>query len=305
MKNKETRIVLWIAIAILCALSVGFYLFYKHEQKIQTNILNDQKYALTQIINERDSLINEWVITSNQIEKDIQIIKEKENYINLKTSGGELSKDEKTRLLEDMKYISTLIDANKQKIFTLNKKLKESGTTIAGLQDKISILDSILTQDKLDISALKADVMTKDIQIKQLDSTVDDMKITIEQKNMTINTQTNELNKAFVTTGTFKELKEKGLVSKTGGFVGLGKIKTINKDSKNSLFTQVDVSTIKSIPFDAKSVNLITDHPSNSYKVIYVAERQKGFKPRVTRIDIIDPQEFWKISKYAIVEIKK
>lgn len=301
MKNKETRIVLWIAIALLCALGAGFYLFYKHEQKTQTIILNDQKIALTQVIDERDSLINEWVVTFNQIEKDVQIIKEKEDYINLKTSSGELSKDEKTRLLEDMKYISTLIDANRQKIFTLNKKLKESGATIMGLQDKIATLDSILAQDKLNMSALKADVMSKETQIKQLDSTLDGMKITIVEKNITITTQMDELNKAFVTTGTFKELKEKGLVTKTGGFIGLGKNKSLNPNLPDSLFTQVDVSTIKTIPLNSKFVKLITDHPLGSYKITYenVSTDILGY------VEITDPNQFWKISKYAVVEIKK
>ena len=287
-----------IVIVILLMSWAGFYSFYKNEQKKEVVMRNDQREAFIQIVDKRDSVINDWILTFNQIERDVQIIKEKENFVTL-NSGGELSKDDKTRVLEDMKYINTLIDANKKKLSVLNDQLKKSGGVIKGLQDKITLLDSTLAQNELEISNLKTVVMKKETEITKLDSTVKDMRITIEEKNMTLITQIDELNKAFVITGTFKELKTRGLMTKTGGFIGLGKNKSIKPNFSDSLFTQVDISTIKSILVDARSAKLISEHPMGSYNIIYEG------KSKVSRIEITNPQQFWKISKYAVVEIKK
>jgi predicted RNase H-like nuclease (RuvC/YqgF family) len=304
MKTKEARITLLIAIVILLTGAVWGYSHFKKIEKNHVAAIEVQKSTFNDIISKRDSIINEWVLTSNQIEKDIQIIKEKEKFVSM-NSNGELSKDDKQKLLEDMKYISTLIDANKQKLQMLNEQLRKSGGIIKGLQNKVATLDSSLNQNTTQIADLKSVVMKKSTEITKLDSTVKDMKVTIEQKNMTIVSQIDELNMAFLTVGTSKELLDKGLITKSGGFIGLGKTKSMNTNTKNDLFTQVDISTIKSIPVDAKSVKFITDHPNGSYTVVYSAEIQKGNKPKVSHIDITNSKEFWKISKYAIVEIKK
>jgi len=46
-----------------------------------------------------------------------------------------------------------------------------------------------------------------------------------------------------------------------------------------------------------KSARLISEHPANSYQLI----RDKYKK--IESIEITDPAQFWKISKYAVVEI--
>ena len=55
---------------------------------------------------------------------------------------------------------------------------------------------------------------------------------------------------------------------------------------------------LKSIPVNSKEAKLITSHPSSSYELV----RDKDNK--IASIDIKDPDQFWKISKYAVVEIK-
>jgi hypothetical protein len=125
-----------------------------------------------------------------------------------------------------------------------------------------------------------------------------DAQIAIAQKDEKITTQTAEINKGFIAYGTYKTLKAKGLVSKEGGFLGIGKREGLHQNFSDSLFTQVNITETKSIPVNSKSAKLITDHPAGSYELI----RDKDNK--IASIEIKDPQEFWKISKYAVVEIK-
>jgi hypothetical protein len=125
-----------------------------------------------------------------------------------------------------------------------------------------------------------------------------DAQISIAQKEETIVEQTAEMNKGFVAYGTYKDLKAKGLVSKEGGFLGIGKKEQLHQDFSDSLFTQVNITETKSIPVNSKSAKLITDHPTTSYELV------RGDDDKISSIEIKDPDEFWKISKYAVVEIK-
>ncbi len=74
-----------------------------------------------------------------------------------------------------------------------------------------------------EISELKIALVEKDFEIGQLNTRMTDQQVAIAQKDEKINNQTNEMNKAYLASGTYKDLKAKGLVFKEGGFLGLGK----------------------------------------------------------------------------------
>lgn len=296
---KGAQITALISFIILIAAGVIFYSMYKHEQKRQVALMEDQKYSFTELLNQRDSTINDWVLTFDEIEKNLQTIKEKEKIITLSANDREFSKDKKKQIMEDIQYINTLLDQNKKKIASLNEQLKKSGGTIKALQGKISDLEAAVKQSEVEISDLKTALAEKNFKIEQLNSKVNDMQVTIEQKDQTINTQIAEMNKAFIVSGTFKELKNKGLVSKEGGFLGLGKNKSLKENFPDSLFTKIDITVTKTISVNSKSAKLITEHPLGSYEMV-----REG-KDKIAYIEITDPGQFWKISKYAVVEITK
>ena len=106
------------------------------------------------------------------------------------------------------------------------------------------------------------------------------------------------MHKGFVAYGTYKDLKAKGLISKEGGFLGLGKKESLIEDFDNKSFTQINITETTTIPVNSKTAKLITEHPKNSYELV----RDKD--NRIASIEIKDPAQFWKISKYAVVEIK-
>jgi hypothetical protein len=296
---KGAQITALIAIVILIAAGVIFYSMYKREQKRQIAMMEDQKYSFTELLTQRDSTINDWVLTFDQIEKNLQSIKEKEKIISMNAADREFSKDRKKQIMEDINYINTLLDQNKKKLASLNEQLKKSGGTIIGLQNKIAELETAMKQSEIEISDMKTALTEKNFKIEQLNGRVNDMQVAIEQKDETISTQTAEMHKAFVTAGTFKDLKAKGLVSKEGGFLGLGKNKSLKENFPDSLFSQIDITMTKTIPVNSKSAKLITEHPAGSYEMIHED------KNKIAYIEITDPNQFWKISKYAVVELSR
>lgn len=287
-------------ISLLILIIAGFIVnsMFKNEQKKNVAIVENQKHSYTQLLTSRDSVINEWMLTFDEIEKDLATVKEKENIISMKSSDQEFSKDKKQQILKDIEYVNTLLDQNKKKIASLTAQLKNSGGEIKGLQAKVAELEASMKERENEIADLKTNLTKKDFEIGQLNTRMTEAEASIAQKNDSISTQIAKLNKAYITSGTYKDLKAKGLVSKEGGFLGIGRKESLHEDFVNSAFTQVDITQLKSIPVNSKFVKLITDHPTSSYELI----RDKDNK--VTSIDIKNPEEFWKISKYAVVEVK-
>ena len=288
-----------ISIILLMLLGVLFYSFYKKENNAQLALMEDQKMTFTEQLTARDSMINQWLLSFDEIEKNLNVIKEKEKLISVNSSDTEVSKNRKEQILEDIKSINTLIEQNKKKIASLNAQLKASGGTIKGLQTRIASLEESMVQYESEIAELKTTLVTKDSEIGQLNNHVVALNDTITRKVETINVQTGKLHQAFLASGTYKDLKEKGLVIKDGGFIGLGRKQFLVEDFSDSLFTEIDITQIKTIPVNSKDVRLITEHPSSSYELIKENEKQIAY------ISITNPEEFWKISKYAVVEIVK
>jgi hypothetical protein len=290
-----------LIIALLLLVVAGFVVnsMFKNEQKKNVAIVENQKHSFTQLLTSRDSVINEWMLTFDEIEKDLSTVKEKENIITMKSSDKEFSKDKKQQILKDIEYVNTLLDQNKKKIASLTAQLNNSGGTIKGLQVKVAQLEADMKQRETEIADLKVVLTKKDFEIGQLNTKATEQQVAITQRDEKITNQTNEMNKGFIASGTYKTLKAKGLLTKEGGFLGLGKKESmVNNKLAQDAFTQVNITEVKSIPVNSKSAKLITYHPASSYELV----RDKDNK--IASIDIKNPDEFWKVSKYAVVEIK-
>jgi hypothetical protein len=287
-------------IALILLVIAGFVVnsMYTNEQKKHLAVVENQKHSFTQLLTSRDSVINEWMLTFDQIEKDLNTVKEKENIITMKSEDKEFSKDKKQQILKDIEYVNTLLDQNKKKIATLTAQLNKSGGTIKGLQVRIAELEASMKERETEIADLKVALTQKDFQIGQLNTKMSEQEVAIAQKDEKITNQTAEMNKGFIASGTYKALKAKGLINKEGGFLGLGRKEAMLQGFSQSAFTQVNITETKSIPVNSKNAKLITYHPASSYELV----RDKDNK--IASIDIKNPDEFWKVSKYAVVEIK-
>lgn len=283
---------------LLVILAVLVFLIYRNDHNKQLNQMESQKTTLTGEISVRDSLINEWISTFDEIEKNIALIKEKQNFITINSKGNELPEDRRIKILEDIQTINTLLEQNKKKIASLTRQLAKSGVTIKALNQKVADLELEIKKSENLVSDLKNELVDKDFEIEQLNVQVDIMQETIEQKDEVIVSQINELNKAYYACGTFRELKAKGLLTKEGGFIGLGRTKTITGNFSDTVFIQIDITKTKSIPVNSKEAKLISEHPGTSYTFIREGDL-------IDHIEIKDPAEFWRISKYAVVELTK
>ena len=296
-----------ISFLMLMAGGIVIYLLYTSWNQKYLSLMEEQRNSFTGQLTERDALINEWILTFDQIEQNLNIIKEKEQIITMRSSDVEFSADKKQQILDDIKFINTLLDENKMKIASLNNQLQKSGGTIKGMQNKLNDLEAAIKHREQEIIVLKTALEAKDFEIIDLNSRMTDLQIIVAQQDERITdqkkeiaTQAEELNTAFLVYGTFKDLKEMGLISKEGGILKLGKKGTLAENFDESYFTPIKITETRAIPVHSKNVKLITKHPAESYELF----RDEATN-QIAYIEIKDPDEFWKISKYAVVEINK
>jgi hypothetical protein len=316
MKNEETNIhnistpsrnegsnvlvaglLLAFAVVVIVAAVV---LTKNHKQReLEASNFENQRIEMATQLSQRDSIINEWVLAFNEIESDIKKITARENMLTLQSMDPEISKDKKEEILKEIQQIKQMIDQNKKKISSLNAMLKNSNIRIASLQSRIDTLDLQIAQHDQEMDSLKMELVDRNFEIGQLNEKVGVMESNIAEKDSRISQQTAEMNKAFVVSGTYKDLKEKGLLIKEGRVLGLGGKESLQENSMNDqLFTQVDITETRTIPVNSKDAKLVTEHPANSYSLI------KDDDGKVAYVEIKDPTSFWKLSKYAVVEVR-
>lgn len=254
----------------------------------------------------RDSLINEWVNTLIKVEEDLITLQGKEASLIQKSNDPELTPSLRESILTEIQEVNTLLQKNKEKIAALNKKLQNSGIQISSLQKKVNTLEqSIAIRDSF-IDDLKTSLVDRDFILSELNSVVDSLNTSIKEaenilaeQNNILDQQHNLLNTAFVITGNPKELEEKGIITREGGFLGLGKSKNLSPDLPQGIFEEVKISDTYQIAVNAEEIALISEHPSESYRVVSSDSIQSSY------LEITNPEEFWKITRYAVVEIKR
>lgn len=269
----------------------------KKEHQVQLNIVKDTNEMLVMKLNERDSLINDYVTTFNLIEKDLKYIKEQENILDTKSKDPEFSKDQKQGILNDVKLVNSLLDQNKKRIAELNRKLKTSGVQISGLNDKVEMLAKAIEERDKNMTELKDQLQQKDFQIAQLNEKVGEMDSVVNAQYDIIKDKKDELNKGYLASGNYKELKEKGIVTKEGGFLLLGQNVTLSDNINPKDFKKIDITQTTTIPVHSKKAKLITTHPEGSYE--WVSD-----SGQIAYMVIDYPEKFWSVSKYAVLETK-
>jgi predicted nucleic acid-binding Zn-ribbon protein len=299
-RNKGAFTAAIIILLVVITAGIFSYSHYKKAYVAQVTLMETERNTFTDQLVVRDSTLNDWLQTFDQVQKGLNTIKEKENLITVNSSSGvEFTQVRKEQIMQDISAINTLLDDNRKKLASLNAQMRNSGREIKGLKEMIATLEAKIIVSENEIMAMKATLTEKDLEIGNLNVLTSELKTTVTEQTETISSQVSEMNTGWLATGTYKDLKEKGLVSKEGGFLGLGRTETLTEDFIDSLFAQVDITEIKTIPVNSKDARLITEHPSGSYAMVQESENMIAF------IEITDPALFWKISKYAVVEVVK
>lgn len=300
MTKKTQLAAIIVAGFILIAGIVGGVYVYNQKEEIKSLVV--ERTNTNQMIQKKDSVMNDMENTFNEIESNLKFIKEKRNKISMIQSEG--GKNRKQLIVEDVKLMDTMLEESEKKIAELEGKLKKSGLNLKSYEKRLKNLTAIVESQNLEIADLKKLVESKNITLAELDAKIQNMNNdmqrqsdTIVYKQKQIVDKTDKLNTAHFALGTFKELKKEGIVNREGAILGVGGSKAIQGNFDPKYFTEVDIRKTKTIPLNAKKAIVISEHPTNSYKLV----EENG---QIAYLEIENPEEFWRISKYAVIQIK-
>jgi len=293
---KKTFLALVIPVMLLAA---GCNQGKEEISKLKTT--ND---SLVSISRAKDSMVSDFVSSFNEIQSNLDSIKMKEKIIS-KTAGGssELKTRSKDQINSDINEIYRMQQENRAMIASLRSKLKKSGVQVAQLQEMIDNLSKQIEAKDVEIAQLKDDLTKLNVQVTDLTTKVVDLNSNVEslntvnkQKEQVIQDKTAELNTAYYVIGTTSDLKEKKIVTKEGGFIGLGRTKELTPDIDKSALTKVDITQLTAIPIMKNKVTLLTTHPKNSYRLTG--------KHLSDSLVITNQKEFWSLSKVLVLNVK-
>lgn len=292
--------------ALLIILMARFFIGCNQDIKDENARLKEENLELRTDRDEFNKSLTSYMEAQEAIKANLDSIRAKEDAIQAIRNGDfDGGQGEKEQILADIAAIDALLAENRQTIANLSDKIYrysvENGKfkrqnsflkkQIAGLESDIALKDSAIV-------TLKDELVSKNFKIEELNTNLNQVKNVNKEQSALIAQQTSELNTAYYAVGAYSDLKANNVVKKEGGIIGLGTTKKLADDFNKEYFTRIDITKTKIIPVDSeKKVELITEHPSDSYKWNMVDDK-------TLNLEVLDSDKFWKSSKYLVIMTK-
>ena len=243
--------------------------------------------------------VNTYLKTMNDIEQNLDRVKEIEGYLSLQSNREGIEIDQAERINKNIALVTEIVQKNQAEIDRLNKDLRRSGLKIKELDSSVKRLTLLVEQQNSTIDTLLSQLSQKDALIAQQDASIQGLNSDVsalrsenEQRQQTIARQDEALHAAWYVFGTRKELKTQQIIS-TDGLVSPTKV--LQSDFNKDYFVKIDAREVKEIPLYAKRVKMLTNHPKTAYRL--------ELKDGQYTLYITDTKAFWSVSKYLVIEV--
>jgi uncharacterized coiled-coil protein SlyX len=210
-------------------------------------------------------------------------------------------------ITDRMAALQETMAANKEKIRQLNGRIKSLNGKNSDLQAYITRLEERSAAQEAQIAELLTELENNKVVIKDLhqnvanlNQNVSELTASNEEKTQVIAKQIADANRAWFVVGTYNELKEAGIVAKTGGFIGIGRKQGTVAGMSTERFTEIDRTKVTTITINKKKAVVISQHPEDSYEL--VADEENSNVTAYLRI--LNPTQFWKYTDYLVVSTK-
>ncbi len=287
--------------AIIASLLAVFLFSCNTKLKEEKEQLEKANIELKDQLSTQENTLNDFLGSLNEIETNLGTIKEREKMITRSQLEGRPNRMDLIK--EDIKAIDELLEKNRKLIARLNRDLRNSNLKITEFDEMVKRLNLQVEEKEQQIVILRAQLDNMTTQVRSLTAKVEDLEDfkgfleeETRQRDLIIEQKTSELNTVFYTTGTLKDLRDRGVVSRSGGFLGIGRSTNLEANFDDSSFTRIDKTTTQSIPLLGKKFELVTKHPSGTSQ--FVEEDGAWY------LVINDRARFWSTSKYLVVLIK-
>ncbi len=184
-------------------------------------------------------------------------------------------------------------------------KLQENESMIEELsnavileKDKNSQFASSVTQLSEQIAKSNREIYFLKEELNSINASFESVFNKYNLQNIKINDLNKKLNQVAFAIGTKTELLNNGVLTKSGGLIGIVKSRKLNNNLNTDYFTYTSRLEFRKLILGFKSVKLITSHPTGSFKL------HNSSKEKIDSLEILDNDVFWRNSKFLVVEVK-
>jgi len=275
-----------------------------NRKNVEIAMLKAQNDSLISIGFVKDSTVIDFVNAFNDIQSNLDSIKMQEKIISKNVGGGgEIKTMTKDQINSDINLIYKLQQDNKAMVATLRSKLNKSGVHAVQLEKMVDNLTTQIEEKDAQIVQLKDDLEKKNVQVTDLTTKVGDLNANVDNlstqnklKQQVIDDKTSELNTAFYVIGTTSVLKDQKIITKEGGFIGIGRTKDLASGMDKNDFTRIDITKVTVIPIMKNKVVVLSSHPKTSYRI--------SGKNASDSLFITNANEFWSLSKVLVLNVR-
>ena len=237
-----------------------------------------------------DSIVNLYALYIQKIKDNINEINKQELIINNKKNNPDFIEKDTTDIIKSIKILSKKLQENESMILALNNAVKLEKDKNSQFVSKVTDLREEIAQSNREDYYLKEELNSMNASFEAIFK-----KYNLQNKKISDLNQ--KLNEVAYVIGSKSELLDNGVLTKSGGLIGIGKTRKLNSDLNTDYFTYVSKYKFQNIPLGYKTVRLMTAHPTSSYRLSTSNEI-------IDSLIIINQDDFWRNSKFLVVEVK-
>jgi hypothetical protein len=230
-----------------------------------------------------------------EIDENLAAIDDKHTTVSEQIAGNGISLEEDIQL--HLEHIHGNLENSKYKVAQMQEELYK-------LYELEQIDEAVILELEMELDDAAEEIFIRDAAIVELHETVveEDIEIAVlveayNKQEVISEVLYAALNTAYFIAGTKKELKDYGIIDAEGGFLGMGRVKSLAADADVDFFVPIPMDITDEIDLLCKKAKLLTNHPESSYSL-------SGDK-EIEILEILDKAAFWDKSDFLIIEIIK
>lgn len=259
----------------------------------QQALVEASRQELVTALEERDRLLR----MVKEISQSVDRIKQLEQLVSVAGSNPDETPSANARLVADVRAVRLTLAQRRQQLEELEEKLRQSGFYTDELREVVAVMRHQIDSQSAEIERLRAMLSEANERIGSLSYAVDSLSSTVISVSNELgevqaasNILEGELNACYYVVATKEELKSHSVIETSF----LRKTKILKGDFDKGFFNVADKRTLDIVPLQQGKVNILTNHPASSYRVV---DGNSG-----KMLEITDPEAFWMTSNFLVVQ---
>ncbi|MCB5271635.1 MAG: hypothetical protein LHW56_07300 [Candidatus Cloacimonetes bacterium] len=208
--------------------------------------------------------------------------------------------DRHKRVVSSIATMRDQIELDKKKIAKLEAQLAGSRTQLKSVQQIVERLKASIGEKETIMTELqeRLGIMSETIEEERrlAEREIATREQTIQEKKDALSEAAWSANTIYYTIGKRSDLKERGVIDRKGGFLGIGKVTQVTKSLETGDFREVNLLETTEIRFPAtkKGYSILSNHVATTYSVAKDGDEYV--------LTVTDPENFRK-QKFLVIEL--